>query len=511
MNHYGDDATTGAGAPVDSVSGNNGKHSKNDLELEQRLERLWQMDTRFSRSNNSAKEQVLHGYVIRKVLGGGAFGIVYLADDLEHDREVALKVPRPEVLLDVENRQRFANEAMLAAKLKHPGIVEVFQTEMTGPTPYIAAAYCQGPDLAQWLADRTEPPSWPESVKLLIQICDAVEYAHQRGVYHRDLKPANIMLTEEDAEAPAETLDHLKPKVTDFGLAKLADPTLTNTRSSLLIGTPMYMAPEQMEPKSEIDKASVDVYALGVILFELLTGHYPVQGSSYFEVLDNIRTMSATRLRAIRNDLPKSLDKVCATCLQSNPQARYSSVAEFSNDLRRCQDGQPVVCKSNGVLARLKFWCTRPKRAVTAGWFMIINRSILAAWGIVSVAFSFAYGVVTWDEYARQAMDVILLILIYILPAVWIGGKIVQGKRWPVWIGVTVSTLNIVLLGLAIVNKPMLFRGLGLDPYFLFTVLAVLLICSLIQLVLLVCVLVGNAQADRISLKQPIANAGADQ
>lgn len=493
MTHDGDDATTDSKTPVDSASENSGNRSRNDLDLEQRLERLWQVDTPLSRSTGSSKKELLHGYTIRKVLGGGAFGIVYLADDLEHDREVALKVPRPEVLLDEENRQRFANEAMLAAKLKHQGIVEVFQTELIGPTPFIAAAYCQGPDLAQWLADQTEPPPWRECVELLVQICDAVEYAHQHGVYHRDLKPANIMLAGEAATDSTVPLNRMKPKITDFGLAKLVDPTLTNTRSSLLIGTPMYMAPEQMESGSSNGAATIDVYALGVILFELLTGQYPVQGNSYFEVLDNIRAMPATRLRTIRRDLPKSLDRICSICLQNNPQARYSSAADLSADLRKCLDGQTVAGKRNGMLSRVGYWCTRPKRLATAGWFMVVNEAIAMAWVLITVAFSVFYGVVTWDEYPVVWLHAILVTLGF-LAVSWAGWQMIGGARWAAWVGVAISLIKTPAIVIAIVYQPMLFKSLylGFDPFFSFTVHSMLLICNVIQLFLLICAIVAG-------------------
>lgn len=497
MTFNGDDETA---APADPTA--QGRERESEPNLEQRLSRLWKSDFQPSRSSGPQINELIDGYFIRRVLGSGAFGIVYLADDLERDRSVALKMPRPEVLLDSENRDRFVNEAHLASRLKHPGIIEVFETRLTGPTPYIAAAYCQGPDLAKWMNERTEPPPWKECVELVVQICDAVEHAHQNGVFHRDLKPANIMLSPTESTDSASPPGSFIPKVTDFGLAKLAAPTLTRTRSSLLIGTPMYMAPEQLAPAATKDAATIDVYALGVILFELLTGQFPVQGNSYFEVLDNIRATPATRLRTIRRDLPNQLDRICSICLRNNPQARYPTAADLSTELRRCLAGQNVAGRKTTLSSRLGYWFTRPKRITNAAWFLIANGTILTAWVLTVVGFSKFYEVVTWTEYWQQWKDALAIEFFGVLPTIWAGWQMLRGKHWPMWVGLAATVPNFPLLVFAIVDKPIMFQGiyLDLDPFFAFTVHIMLLICNAIQLFLLTSALVA-ARASAIVAK----------
>ena len=246
----------------------------NDNSLAERLDRLWASGPLAVPSPKT--EQRIGPYLLQQVVGAGSFGVVYLARDTKLERAVALKLPRLEVLLDTDKRERFAAEAAMVAKLDHPGIVRVYEAQLDGPQPYIASAFCDGPNLAEWLAARKHPSSWQTIIPMMADIAEAVEYAHSKDVLHRDLKPANILL------ASPEDVDHdladeqtappfsFSAQLTDFGLAKFCDLETADTRSSQMIGTPLYMAPERLEGSATT--AVADVYSLGVILFETLTG-----------------------------------------------------------------------------------------------------------------------------------------------------------------------------------------------------------------------------------------------
>ena len=310
-----------------------------DSEIDDRLNQLWSREASPVDSPLGATVgQKLGHYKIRAYLGSGSFGIVYLADDTVNQRPVAIKLPRPEVLVDSDKRARFFNESEIVSQLDHPGIIKVFEAGIDGLTPFIATQWCNGPDLSVWLAERQRKkmalPTWQETAEFVAKLADAIHYAHQHGICHRDLKPANILLDYSlDQDADAAELSNYTPKVADFGLAKLADPILTATSSSLLVGTPVYMAPELIQG-SESPHASkndtADIYSLGVILFELLTGRSPIAGEGYFEVLKNIRSAPRTRLSAFRKDLPPQLEKICATCLSQKPSSTLRISGRFS-------------------------------------------------------------------------------------------------------------------------------------------------------------------------------------
>src|SRR5262249_42107297 len=218
------------------------------------------------------KAGLLGRFQLRRRLGFGAFGVVWLAFDPRLRREVALKVPHAGALADEVLRRRFVREAEAAAGLEHANVVTVYEAGEEGPICYIATAYCPGPNLAQWLKEREHPVPPREAAELVAALADGVEHAHGHGVVHRDLKPANVLL------APDGT-----PKITDFGLAKILSESpaaAEQTQSGAVVGTPAYMAPEQAAARREQVGVAADVWALGVILYELLTGRPPYQADT---------------------------------------------------------------------------------------------------------------------------------------------------------------------------------------------------------------------------------------
>ena len=260
-----------------------------EQQISDRLDELLRGSNDASTQSTPLDGKEVGHYRIRYLLGSGAFGVVYLADDTVENRPVALKLPRFEVLCTPENRQRFFTEAELLLGFDHPGIVKVYDCDIEGPTPYIASAWCDGGDLGKWRRQQAaagSQPDWREVVSLMAEVADGVQYAHEQGVVHRDLKPANILLSRKLDDDPDGHSSHSKfrAQVTDFGLAKMNDPSLVDSASSLLVGTPIYMAPEQLRQFNDKDSnpAAADVYSLGAILFEMLTGEFTAPRQNVF-------------------------------------------------------------------------------------------------------------------------------------------------------------------------------------------------------------------------------------
>ena len=303
-------------------------------------------------------------FEVLRVLGRGGCGIVFLARDPRLGRQVALKVPRPESLVDAELRRRFLQEGEAAAGLKHPHIVPIYEAGQIGPVCYLAQEYCEGGTLAQWLGRLQKPLAPRVAAELVAQLASAVHFAHSRGVLHRDLKPGNILL---EPNAPVTSLAHARgvarlgftAKIADFGLAKLVDSGGHATTQGLVIGTPAYMAPEQAQGKPQDAGTHTDVYALGVILFELLTGRPPIVGDSDVETLVRVAVEEPVFPSQWKRRLPRDLQAVCLKCLQKNPEARYASAAALADDLQRFVTGRPTEAHPPGYLGLIVKWCRR--------------------------------------------------------------------------------------------------------------------------------------------------------
>jgi eukaryotic-like serine/threonine-protein kinase len=301
-------------------------------------------------------------FQLRRELGRGGFGMVFLAYDPLLGREVALKVPHAEMALTPELRERFHREARAASGLDHPNLVPVHEVGEVGPVRFIVSAYCPGVTLAAWLKQRTEPVPWHEAATLLAPLAEAVHHAHQRGVVHRDLKPANVLLTADGT-----------PRITDFGLAKHVpvgpagdEPTLT--RSGTFLGTAAYVAPEQADGKLREVGPAADVYALGVILYELLTGRPPFRGETDLDTLLQVRTEEPIPPTRLRLRVPRDLETICLKCLQKKTAQRYPTALALAEDLRRFLAGKPILARPVGRAGRLLRWCRRkPALAAASG------------------------------------------------------------------------------------------------------------------------------------------------
>jgi serine/threonine protein kinase/WD40 repeat protein len=373
--------------------------------LVERLDRLWAAEPRGvdPGSNGLLCTGTRIGkYAIQRCIGQGSFGIVYLARDTELARDVALKFPRIEVLLDAEKRRRFHREATAAAAFDHPLIVPTYEAQLEGPLPYIASAYCAGPDLSAWLAQRTNEVDPRDAAGLAAQVADALQFAHDRGIVHRDIKPGNILLAAGSGiQSDRADLRDLVPRLTDFGLAKLCEASLDETRASLLIGTPLYMAPEQMGPTNGAVGPATDIYALGVILYELLCGQTPFSGGSYFEVLDGIRETDPPSPNKLRPDVPRDLAVICLKCLSKNPSERYASAAELSADLRRYLCDLPIHARPASLANRVSKFSRRHRTLVRAAILCCVLLTIVLAVSVVTINRSRTHAISALDETAE--------------------------------------------------------------------------------------------------------------
>jgi len=259
-------------------------------EVIRRLDNLWSESSAVVAGPFTSSVGTTVGrYVLERVIGRGAFGVVYKARDPDLNRSVAIKIPRPDVLLDSDRLARFESEVQACARLDHPGIVPLYEADLSRAVPYMASAYCPGPNLQQWMDDSAVPCDIDAAISFIEKVARAVQYAHENGVVHRDLKPGNILLVPVESEFVAlTTLNDYEPRLTDFGLAQMTHG-LHESQSSLIIGTPLYMSPEQAESRSDDVGPVSDVFGLGAILYHLLTGVAPFAARNYAAVLVRLR------------------------------------------------------------------------------------------------------------------------------------------------------------------------------------------------------------------------------
>lgn len=282
-------------------------------------------------------------YRLERHVGQGGFADVFLASDPVLQRKVALKILRPSVVVNSGARIRFEREARAVARLGHPNIVPLYATGTVGSLMYLAFEYCTGDSLSAWLKRQTTPPDFRLIAKLVIDLAEALEHAHRRGVIHRDMKPSNIMLQK---ASDTEEIDSQQPRsvmITDFGLASLGFDSLELTKDGTVLGTPNYMSPEQANSQ-ELTTAT-DIYSLGVIMFELLTLRLPFEHETPLGTIKAVSESNFPSPTRFRRNIPTDLVAICLKATQREARERYRTAFDFAEDLRCWLDHRPVQAR----------------------------------------------------------------------------------------------------------------------------------------------------------------------
>ena len=309
------------------------------------------------------------GYEIQEVLGRGGVGVVYMAHHLRLHRTVALKMLLSGAHARAEERERFLREAEAIAGIHHPNIVQVHDVGDHDGRQFFTMEFVEGGSLAQKLNGTPQPSQ--QAANMVAMLADAMQAAHHARIVHRDLKPANVLLTADGI-----------PKITDFGLAKLLEGKPGLTKSGDAMGTPSYMAPEQAQGKARALGTAVDIYALGAILYEMLTGRPPFRAESSAETIQQVIHQDPVAPSRLNPKVPRDLETICLKCLDKDPLRRYASAAALVDDLQRFQRCEPISARPPRVPERASKWVRRRPAQAT-----LIAVGLLLMIGAIGVAF----------------------------------------------------------------------------------------------------------------------------
>jgi serine/threonine protein kinase/WD40 repeat protein len=340
----------------------------------------------------------IKGYQIQSEVGRGAMGIVYRAWQASLKRSVALKVLRSGAE-DVEHVSRFRTEAEAAAQLRHPNIVQIYEVGEAEGRPYLAMEYVDGGSLARHLGGKPQPHLI--AAQMVETLARAIHFAHERGIIHRDLKPGNILWVSggvvsgewhsqwTDAALPTthhSPLTTHQVKISDFGLAKRLDDNSCQTQTGMILGTPSYMAPEQAAGTKELIGPAVDVYALGAMLYELLTGRPPFLAATVPTTLHQVQSQEPVSPRRLQPTLPRDLETICLKCLEKKPNKRYDSAFALAEDLARFQSNLPILARRIPSSERAWRWCRRNPVVATLTGSLVLLLAVLLGTSLINNA-----------------------------------------------------------------------------------------------------------------------------
>src|SRR5881392_403440 len=315
-------------------------------------------------------------YELVEEIGRGGQGVVYRAHQKSLNRTVALKVIGLGHWATEAHLKRFRREAEAAASLEHPCIVPIYEVGERDGSCYFSMKFIEGGQLDEMV--RHEPMPIRRAVELIAKVARTIHYAHERGILHRDIKPGNILL---DAKG--------EPHLTDFGLARLVETESTVTRTMEVLGTPSYMAPEQAVGNNSAVSSATDVYGLGAVLYQLLTGHPPFAGGTTYETIRLVLDTDPRQPRLLNPKVDRDLATICLKCLDKDPQRRYSSALALAEDLERWLKHEPIRARRTGLVTRGRKWVRRnPSIAVMAAMLL---------------AFAVPLGVMIWRTESERS------------------------------------------------------------------------------------------------------------
>jgi serine/threonine protein kinase len=396
-------------------------------------------------------------YQILERIGGGGMGVVYRARQKKLNRLVAVKVIRGDRSATADEILRFRREAEKLAGLRHPNVVQVFDAGEDRGCPFFAMELIEGGSLARKLADGWLPTP-KQAAELVRVLAAAIQYAHDAGIVHRDLKPGNILLEPtdrtirrpEDQDIENRETISLSPQITDFGLAKKLDDGESLTHTGVVVGTAKYMSPEQAMGDSKNVGPAADIYSLGAILYELLTGRPPFLGTSLVDTLEQVRHHEPWPVRQLRPDIARDLEKICLKCLCKKPTDRYPSAAELADDLQGYLLNRPIRARSMTLLERLG-------RTVSQTRLLADFHAYSNAYVIAGVFFFAAYAAVfllaryegpewlIWPAIFAPYAILFRIFRRHRYPWNGFAGLVPDRQIWSIWIGHLLAVVSLLL------------------------------------------------------------------
>ena len=368
-------------------------------------------------------------YLLVCELGRGGMGVVFKAFEPNLGRHVALKMILSGTLSGEDELTRFRYEASSAARLHHPNIVKVHRVGVHEGRHYFAMDYIEGPSLSQRLAKGPLPSR--EAARYLVTIARAIEHAHSQGILHRDLKPANILIGQDD-----------QPQVTDFGLAKQLATDSGQTRTGTLLGTPSYMAPEQAAGTKLLTPAT-DVYGLGALLYELLTGRPPFRGDTTLDTILQVLEQDPTPPRSLEHRIDRDLETICLKCLAKNPRDRYPSAEALAVDLSRYLEGESIHARTLNLVDYLGRTLERSHFDVEFGRYGNVVLWFAAIVGTMHLIKHFAMvhraSHLLWVLLHGIQFSLMLIVLYRYRKAGLMPTSTAERLLWSVWVGYVIT------------------------------------------------------------------------